>query len=186
MLTDSPIFTDFVRDMVSLVEEAAGDETRILLQGRSRLAQLVASDAWLPPEYRTTHPERFTQYMLHRDVDKGFTVLCVAWGRGQYSSPHNHKTWGIIGQLHGAELTRTFEDPQPGQPLRLRSECLLRPGETTSISPSSGDVHDVRNVAEGASVSIHVYGADLARLASSRNRFDEATGAVIPFLERYH
>lgn len=187
MLTGkNDVFDAFVRDMVALMDENRADEAQLIARGRQRLAALVASDAWLPAEYRQTDPVQYRQYLLHRDADRGFTVLSVAWGRGQYATPHNHKVWGIIGQLHGAELTQTYDDPQPGRPLVLRSSCVLRPGETTAISPTLGDVHDVRNVGDGDSVSIHVYGGDLAALARLRNRFDAATGAVTPFLAQYH
>lgn len=182
----SEVFAAFVRRMETLMEASRGDEARLIVEGQQLLAQLVASEAWLPAEYMQTDLKQYRQYLLHRDTLKGFTVLSVAWGAGQYATPHNHKVWGLIGQLRGAELTRTYEDPRPGEPLTLQSSRVLRPGETTAVSPSIGDVHDVRNVGEGDSVSIHVYGGDLAGLARLRNRFDVETGAVTPFVTQYH
>lgn len=180
------VFAAFVLRMEALIAKSNGDEPQILERGQKLLAELVASDAWLPLEYQMTDPKQYRQYLLHRDPDRGFTVLSVAWGVGQYATPHNHKVWGLIGQLHGSELTRTYKDPKPGRPLELASSLVLRPGETTAVSPSVGDVHDVRNVGHGDSVSIHVYGGDLAALARLRNRFDPETGAVTPFIAQYH
>ncbi|MGE4242138.1 cysteine dioxygenase [Ramlibacter sp.] len=185
MLSGNPTFDSFLRDMEALLDEAGDDEPRLLAQGQQRLAQLVAEDAWLPAKYLEAEPEKFTQYLLHRDTRKGFTVLCVSWGPGGWSSPHDHKTWGLIGQLRGAESTRVYRDAVAGQPLVLQSECVLRPGETTAVSPTLGDIHEVRNVFDGDSVSIHVYGADLASLAPLRRRYDEATGATTPFVASY-
>lgn len=185
MLTGSPKFDAFVSEMVALIGAAGNDEQRILLDGQRLLAQLVAGDEWLPARYLEARPGEYTQYLLHRDAERGFTVLSVSWGPGGWSGPHDHKTWGLIGQLRGQESTRTYCNPVAGQPLVLQSECLLQPGQTTAVSPTIGDVHEVRNAWDGDSVSIHVYGEELARLAPLRSRYDAATGAVEPFVADY-
>jgi 3-mercaptopropionate dioxygenase len=185
MLTENPTFDAFLRDLEALIDAVQGDEPRILRDGQRRLAQLVSSDAWLPARYLEARPGEYTQYLLHRDPVRGITVLSVSWGPGGWSGPHDHKTWGLIGQLRGQESTRTYRDPVPGRPLELQSECLLRPGETTAVSPAIGDVHEVRNAWDGDSVSIHVYGADLARLAPLRSRWDAVTGVRTGFVTQY-
>jgi predicted metal-dependent enzyme (double-stranded beta helix superfamily) len=186
MLTGNPVFDAFVRDMHGVMDEAGEAEAVILEKGRALVAALVADDSWLPAEYTQPHPEHFKQYVLHRDGERGFTVMSVVWNRGQSAMAHDHKTWGIIGQLQGAEREREYEDPVPGQPLKLRSETVMRPGDTCVLSPGTGDIHDVANAFNGVSVSIHVYGADLPSLADRRHRYEVETGKAIPFVTTYY
>ncbi|MDO9435714.1 cysteine dioxygenase [Hydrogenophaga sp.] len=181
MLMKNPTFDAFVRDMSALVHKARGDERLILTHGRERLAELVAKDDWLPAEFAQANDGHFMQYVLHADHSLPLTILSAVWGPGQSATPHNHTVWGLIGQLRGAEMSRDFDPPQEGQALKLRSESVLRSGQTAVVSPSVGDVHEVRNVADGVSVSIHVYGADLPAIEHRRRRFDAATGVARPF-----
>jgi 3-mercaptopropionate dioxygenase len=176
----------FVQRMDTLIAESNGDEARILDEGQHLLRELVASDDWLPDDYAQPDADRFKQYVLHNVPGKDFTILCVVWGPGQAATPHNHTVWGMVGQLRGAELNRSYETPVAGEPMRLRSETTLMPGQTIALSPRIGDIHDVTNVADGVSVSIHVYGGDLERVAHRRNRFDAQTGEALPFHAQYY
>lgn len=186
MLTGNPVFDAFVRDMHGVMDVAGGDEALLLDRGRALVAALVADDGWLPEDYAQPHPEHFKQYVLHRDGERGFTVMSVVWNKGQSAMAHDHKTWGIIGQLRGAEREREYEDPVPGEPLKLRAETVMHPGDTCVVSPDTGDIHDVANAFDGVSVSIHVYGADLPSLADRRHRYEVATGEAIPFITTYY
>lgn len=181
MLTESPVFDAFVRDMTALVRQAQGDEARILQQGRELLGALVARDDWLPPRFSEMNAGHFMQYLLHEDNTVPLSIISAVWGPGQSATPHNHTTWGVIGQLRGAELTREYEPPRDGLALNLRSESVLLPGQTAVVSPTVGDVHEVKNVADGVSVSIHVYGAYLPAIEHRRRRFDATTGVARPF-----
>ncbi len=184
MLVGNAKFDAFLGRIADVLKEADGDESQVIERGREILSDLVAVDDWLPPAFSEAHPEHFKQYMLHKEPR--FTVLCVVWGPGQSAIPHDHTVWGLIGQLRGAERTRNYEDPVPGQPLKLRSEEVLRPGETSVVAPSVGDVHDVENAIDGVSISIHVYGGDLSSLADRRHRYDAKSGEAIPFITSYY
>lgn len=184
MLVGNAKFDAFLARMAAVIDEGGSDEAHVIEHGRKVLADLVAVDDWLPAAFAEPHPEHFKQYMLHKEPR--FTVLCVVWGPNQSAIPHDHTVWGLIGQLRGAERTRNYEDPVPGQPLVLRSEEVLRPGETSVVAPSVGDVHDVENAIDGVSVSIHVYGGDLSSLADRRHRYDAESGKAIPFITSYY
>ena len=69
--------------------------------------------------------------------------------------------------------------------MRKSGEHLIEPGGIDAVSPTVGDIHTVSNaLADRPSISIHVYGANIG--AVSRHVFDEATGAVTPFISGYH
>lgn len=186
MLIDNAVFDDFVAEMADVIVEADGDEDLIVSKGQKLLAQLVSRDDWLPDEFAQPHPEHLKQYILYTKPEQRFSVIGVVWGPGQSAIPHDHTVWGLIGQLRGAERTRNYEEPGPDGALRSSSETVLRPGQTTAVSPTIGDIHDVANVSDGVSISIHVYGGDLSSLAPQRRRFDAETGAVIPFNVSYY
>lgn len=186
MLEENARFDAFLEGLRNVMATSGDDEAALLDEGRGLMAQLVARDDWLPEEFAQPDPETFKQYMLHSEPDGAFTVLCVVWGKGQFAGAHDHSIWGIVGQLRGAERTRDYEAPQSGKPMKVRHEEILKPGQTCVIAPSTGDIHDVTNVYDGVSISIHVYGGNLAAVAERRSRYDAETGTSTPFKATYH
>lgn len=47
---------------------------------------------------------------------------------------------------------------------------MARRGQTAARIPPEEDIHEVTNVGAAKAISIHVYGADIAKLGSSINR----------------
>lgn len=148
------------------------------------LANLIARDDWLPDAYAQPHSEYYRQYLLHLDPRGRFSVVSFVWGPGQQTPVHDHTVWGMIGMLRGGEVGERFESGGLGRPMRsVGSETLLA-GDTELVSPTIGDIHQVRNLhADQVSISIHVYGGDIG--AISRHVYDVATGTTKRFVSGY-
>ena len=173
----------FVRAFSQLLDRGA-DEQTIFRDGRALLAGLIAQDDWLPPALREPDPDSYRIHLLHLDPARRFSVSAMVWGPGQGTPIHDHTVWGMVGVLRGRERCEEFSLPfAPDGPLVPGAVHEIGPGDIDFVSPSIGDIHRVSNaLADGVSVSIHVYGADLAAL--TRSRFD-AGGAAIPFVTAY-
>lgn len=175
---------DFVLAFTSLVDTAAHDEARILEQGKPLLASLIAHDDWLPAAFAAPHPERYQQYLLHCDPQERFSVVSFVWGPGQATPVHDHTVWGMVGVLRGAERCEEFAPAAGGGALTALDAHHLPAGAIDVVSPRVGDIHRVSNASPGAvSVSIHVYGADIGRIA--RHVYDPVTGAASRFVSGY-
>ncbi|RSZ57919.1 cysteine dioxygenase [Massilia atriviolacea] len=175
---------DFVRAFTRLVDTAAQDEARILEYGKPLLADLIGHDDWLPAACARPHPDRYQQYLLHCDPQERFSVLSFVWGPGQATPVHDHTVWGMVGVLRGAEQCEEFAPPAGAGPLARLGTHHLPAGAIDVLSPRVGDIHRVANAQAGAvSVSIHVYGADIGRIA--RHVYDPATGAASRFVSGY-
>ena len=173
---------DFVQALAALLQRHPA-EPDIIAQGRALLAQLVAHDDWLPDAYAQPNPQRYQQYLLHADALERFSVVSFVWGPGQCTPIHNHTVWGLIGVLRGAELEQPFARADDGRWLPQGGPHTLLAGEVQAVSPTLGDVHRVSNaLADQASISIHVYGANIG--AVQRSVFLEA-GTSKPFVSGY-
>ena len=150
---------------------------------RDCLQTLIAEDTWLPEDFAEPHPEHYQQYLLHCDPQERFSVVSFVWGPGQKTPIHDHTVWGLIGILRGAETSRRFDRAADGQLTELGVDrCEV--GEIEIVSPSRGDIHEVANaLPDRASVSIHVYGANIG--AVRRHVFDPDTGASKSFISGY-
>ena len=177
-------FQRFVDDFTRLIDQAAGDEPRIVDEGRALLARLVAQDDWLPDEFAQPHPQYYQQYLLHCDPQERFSVVSFVWGPGQKTPVHDHTTWGLIGMLRGAERGERFELAGPGRPLRKIDEDVLEAGHTDRVSPTLGDIHRVSNVHDDrVSISIHVYGGNIGKI--QRHVYDAESGTTKTFISGY-
>ncbi len=173
----------FVCAMTRLADEGA-DERRFLEEGGALLRDLVAQDDWLPEACAVAGPT-YRQYLLHCDPLERFSVVSFVWGPGQKTPVHNHTVWGLVGMLRGEEVSTEMQPGgSPGAPMRPGRVDRLRPGEVAKVSADTYDIHVVENaLPDRASISIHVYGANIGAVA--RSVFDPQTGAAKRFISGY-
>jgi predicted metal-dependent enzyme (double-stranded beta helix superfamily) len=159
-LSTAPL-RDFVVALTRELERDASEAQR-LAAVRDQLARLVARDDWLPDELAQPHPQYYRQYLLHADPLERFSVVSFVWGPGQRTPVHDHTVWGLIGLLRGEEIAQDFGHDSAGRLVALGEPRRLRPGDVEAVSPTLGDVHQVRNAFDDrTSISIHVYGANI-------------------------
>jgi predicted metal-dependent enzyme (double-stranded beta helix superfamily) len=177
---------DRLRDFViraTLIVEKKMHEDKTVLAIKPLLEELIAKDDWLPDEFAQPHPIYYRQYLLHADPLERFSVVSFVWGPGQKTPIHDHRVWGLVGVLRGAELSTDYFKEQGGRLVAHREERLEQ-GAIITLSPNGCDIHTIRNAFENrVSVSIHVYGANIG--AVRRAVFEPVTGVEKPFVSGY-
>ncbi len=173
---------DFVGALAELLDRQPA-ETEILQAGSQLLSRLIRHDDWLGETFSRPSTERYQQYLLHADARQRFSVVSFVWGPGQSTPVHDHRVWGLIGMLRGAEVSQNFRRDDQG----LHPEgglVRLNPGDVEVVSPAVGDIHRVSNAfADRTSVSIHVYGGNIG--AVKRAVYSE-DGREKPFISGYN
>ncbi len=171
----------FIGDLGALVA-GESEEEALLRAGAALLGDLVAQDDWLPEAFARPHPERYRQYLLHCDSRERFSVVSFVWGPGQSTPIHDHRVWGLVGVLRGAEIAQSYGWVRSGLGALGAPHRLAR-GDVEAISPLLGDVHQVRNAfADQTSVSIHVYGANIGAVTRAVYALE---GTEKPFVSGY-
>lgn len=177
-----PRLRAFVRGLADLISSTDGEE-EILNAGTALLEGLVGHDDWLPETFARPHPTRYQQYLLHCDSQERFSVVSFVWGPGQSTPVHDHRVWGLVGVLRGAERVESYRRDASGRIARTGVARTLRRGQVDPVSPRIGDIHRVENAFhDRVSVSIHVYGANIG--AVERAIYD-ASGQSKSFVSGY-
>ena len=172
---------EFVAAMTALVGRTQ-DEHHLLAEGRAGLTHLLARDDWLPGAFATPRVDRYAQYLLHADPLERFSVVSFVWGPGQRTPVHNHTVWGLVGVLRGAEACEEYALEQ-GMPVPTGRRHVMQRGDIDAVSPTFGDWHRVSHAGGAhATVSIHVYGANIGAVARHRQA---DTGALLDFVSGY-
>jgi len=172
----------FITDTAKIVETETS-EAVILAQLAPKLEALIANDDWLPEAYAATFGARYRQYLLYADPLDRFSVVSFVWAPNEGTPIHDHGVWGLIGVLRGEEVSIGYERRADGS-LQARAPERLGAGEIAVLSPESGDIHAIANgLADAASISIHVYGANIGRVR--RSVFDPDTGTAHDFISGY-
>jgi predicted metal-dependent enzyme (double-stranded beta helix superfamily) len=158
-------------------------ETELLPAVRDHLARLVAVDDWLPEALAEPHPVYYRQFLLHADPLERFSAVSFVWGPGQRTPVHDHTVWGLIGMLRGEELTQPYAFDAQGRLAPQGEPIRLRPGQVEAVSPTLGDIHQVRNAFDDrVSISVHVYGGNIGAVRRSVYADD---GSRKPFVSGY-
>jgi len=182
-MTDITPLRNFVAESTRVVERHHGDETASVVAIKALLADLVAKDDWLPAEFATPHPQYYRQYLLYGDPLDRLSVVSFVWGPGQSTPVHDHRTWGVVGVLRGAEIGVNYTKNLDGS-LHASAPVRLNPSDVTAVSPAIGDIHTIANAYDDqVSISIHVYGGNIGRI--HRAVFDPATGVEKAFVSGY-
>ncbi|MFJ4385961.1 cysteine dioxygenase [Pseudomonas sp. NPDC089408] len=170
-------------DALSHLLDQETDEATLLDQGQGLLRSLVAHDDWLPEALAQPDPARYQQYLLHCDSRQRFSIVSFVWGPGQQTPIHDHRVWGLIGMLRGAEYSQGFARSEQGALLPQGGRVRIEPGHVEAVSPRIGDIHQVSNAFDDqVSISIHVYGANIGAVSRAVYLPD---GTEKPFISGY-
>ncbi len=119
-------------------------------------------------------PRHYRQHVLHVEPDGNFSVVALVWLPGQVTPIHDHISWCVVGVHRGQELeTRYRQAEEDGKSWLVElDQCVNPTGSVAALTPP-GDIHRVANGGDDLAISLHVYGANIARLGSSiRRRYD--------------
>lgn len=133
------------------------------------LGEAVAAGSWLDAEQQRPSHDRYTRHVLYADPQDRYTVVAIAWGRGQQSPIHAHHTWCGVA-IYSGQVNETYYDidAQGGRPRALKT--LVRETGTLSFDADLDGAHRIVNADTDVAVSIHVYGVGAARIATDVNR----------------
>lgn len=176
--------TDSVRTAVALGRPASETATLVAERLRDLLSPGPERAPYqlLTPEQREGDPRHYRQHVLHVEPDGSFSLVALVWLSGQSTPVHDHVAWCVTGVLCGTENEQRYrvagDDTSPF--LVPTGQVRNGPGEVCGFAPP-GDIHEVRNAGAETAISLHVYGADIARLGNSvRRQYDLPVRAGTP------
>jgi len=182
----------FVADIEQVVA-ATTDPHHIAAAVEHRLPRLLATPNLLAAEQREPCAEHYRSHILAVAPSGAFSVVALVWLPGQVTPIHDHICWCVVGVLEGRECETRYHLRQ-----NAAGERWLQPAGTETMThnhtcvlvPPDENIHCVRNAGATLAISLHVYGADLDRVAthSSINECfdnlpvrDDSNGIVVPW-----
>ena len=149
--------------------EAAGSELTRLLLDRSLMTTLLENiaEGGGYPDVRT--PTMFdNELILYLEKSRLYSLRMYLWGPGEYTVPHDHNSWGIIGTVTtGFEVInyrREDDGSQEGYARLAQKEVMqLQPGQTASTLPLNEGIHKTGNPTESTLITLSIYGQPLGR-----------------------
>jgi len=191
-IVDVPEIRALIDETRRLSREIRDHATRVeaLRPGFSRL---LAADGWLPDEF--ARPDAASgmgggigQYALYRDESGELCLFSLVVPAGSETPVHDHLAWGLVGVYRGAQLDTTYARLDDGRDetkatLKVANQQTVGAGQFYTLLPPDGDIHYVKTVSEGPSVSIHLLANDTGCVL--RHKYDPAAGTVVSFRSRY-
>ena len=107
-----------------------------------------------------------------------YSLVALVWRPGQATPIHDHRCWCVVGVLEGEEDEERFHlvEQDGRKALVLTGNERQAAGSVCTLVPPQENIHRVSSAAPtGVTVSLHVYGDDIAECGSSINQvFDQA------------
>lgn len=135
------------------------------------LSPFLARPGLVGHEQRQGDPARYVQHLLHAEPDGSFSIVALVWLPGQETPIHDHVSWCVTGVYEGMESERRYAVRRSAGSAYLAAvgELVNEQGSVCGFAPP-GDIHRVTNTGSATAISIHVYGANIARLGTSVRR----------------
>jgi predicted metal-dependent enzyme (double-stranded beta helix superfamily) len=121
----------------------------------------------LSPDLLAGDPSGYQTHLVHAEPDGSFSIVVMVWLPGQRTTVHDHLTWCCTAVLKGTEYEEVYA--LRGDHLEVVGRNANPAGTVSGFAPP-GDVHRVTNIGGTVAVSMHVYGTDISRVASSVRR----------------
>lgn len=121
----------------------------------------------LSPGQLAGDPAGYRTHLVHAEPDGSFSVMVMVWRPGQQTAVHDHLSWCVTAVLQGTEYEVVYANR--GDHLEAVARNANPVGTVSGFAPP-GDIHQVTNTGDTVAVSLHVYGTDITRVASSVRR----------------
>jgi predicted metal-dependent enzyme (double-stranded beta helix superfamily) len=139
------------------------------LSGRLPTPDILTADD------RLGDPAAYRQHVLYVNRDVPFSIVALVWRAGQQTAIHDHRCWGAVAVMQGAEHETLYSLRAESSRSQLvpGRETTYPAGDISAFAPP-GDIHHVENCGPGVAISLHIYGADIALHGSSiRRSYDD-------------
>jgi len=191
-LVDAPEIRALVDETQRLTREIT-DTARRVEALRPAFGKLLAADGWLPkaygdPDLKSGMGSGIGQYALYRAEDGSLCLFSLVIPAGAETPIHDHLAWGLIGVYRGMQAETVYRRTDDGRDdskarLEVARQQNVKRGEFYTLLPPLDDIHFVKTVSRGPSVSIHLLANDTACV--TRHRYDATSGVVTPFRSGY-
>ncbi len=191
-LVDVPEVRALVDETRRLTGEIADTAARVEAL-RPAFAKLLSADGWLPKAFGEADPKSgmgsgIGQYALYRAEDSSLCLFSLVIPAGAETPIHDHLAWGLIGVYRGMQSETVYRRVDDGRDeakatLEVARKQTVKRGEFYTLLPPLDDIHYVRTVSRGPSVSIHLLANDTACV--TRHKFDATAGTVTAFRSGY-
>lgn len=160
----------FAKEITSvIVENPKADNKTLGTLGRVPLTKLLES-RFLPERYANASTGRVKKYLLYKDDKLGFTVASLVWPPRSGMATHNHRTgWTLYGLYQNEIEVTDFERIDEGTEddrahLRIFNRSRIPEGQVIILHEPDFDIHRVINPTLNQSITIHVWGRDVAEV----------------------
>ncbi len=113
--------------------------------------------------------DHYGRRLIHKDGQRGYTIMAMTWGAGQATPVHDHSgMWCVEAVWDGQiEVTQFELLEQAGEHFRFEPTTTMRAGigSAGSLIPPH-EYHTIRNPGtEVTAVTIHVYSGEMCQCA---------------------
>jgi predicted metal-dependent enzyme (double-stranded beta helix superfamily) len=155
-------------ELVALVDAATNgnDVTRTVETIKTDLCGLLRTGRIeLPPKLTRSVEGHYARRLVHRDPERGWSIVVMTWGPGQRTPIHDHSgMWCVEGVWGGSIDVQQYElVGREGDAYRFepRNSYLAGVGSAGCLIPPY-EYHSISNATDDTAVSLHIYGGEMA------------------------
>jgi predicted metal-dependent enzyme (double-stranded beta helix superfamily) len=143
-----------------------GDPDAITAQVKQSLQEAVrARRIDLPERFHRVRPEGYARRLLHRNDDLGYVAVVMTWGPRQRTALHDHAgIWCVEVVVEGRmEVTQYDLVEESGAAVRFEPRgCVSAAVGSAGCLIPPFEYHVLANALDTPSITLHVYGGDMA------------------------
>ncbi|MEL6214493.1 MAG: cysteine dioxygenase family protein [Pseudomonadota bacterium] len=159
-----------LQPLVALIDEAVmlDGESAITDAIKNELCRMIRTNAFeLPVGVMSPLADRYARRLLHRDPERGYSIVAMTWGACQSTPIHDHAgMWCVEGVCAGTIDVQQFElmehvEDEGRYRFEPRNSYMAGIGSAGCLIPPY-EYHLIANPCDRSpAVSLHIYGGDM-------------------------
>lgn len=153
-------FSNFNQDLEQIVDSSDNYQS-LITRGIDVMHKLISNQELIDKDWLERIMDGQDSNTVYKSDKNKFVVQIFPWWPGSTTPVHDHETWGLMGiyqnSLKVAEYSYKNGESNP----TVTQDYIAKKGDVCYLIPPDEDIHQIENITNDISVSIHVYGKNI-------------------------
>lgn len=153
-------FSNFNNDLEQIIDTSDSCQD-VVNRGIKIMQQLISNQQLIDNDWLEQIMDGQVDNTVYRSDKNKFIVQIFPWFPGSNTPVHDHETWGLMGIYRNSLKVAEYTYDKNHNVINQTNDYVAKQGDVCYLIPPDEETHQISNITNDISVSIHVYGKNI-------------------------